>query len=98
VIEKVFLVTYPHFAKFIALSRARIITNPIRQLYAHTVLIFEQKQGTSHDSPCYKDAPSFKQSYGLSVPVIYLAIRAYNERDLAFGGTALGLLLLGVTA
>jgi hypothetical protein len=49
----------------------------------NTVLIFEQKQGTSRDSPCYKDAISFEQSYGLSVPVIYLDIRAYNERDLA---------------
>jgi hypothetical protein len=37
-------------------------------------LKIEQKQGTSRDSPCYKDATSFKQSvsgqYRLSVPVI----------------------------
>jgi hypothetical protein len=39
-------------------------------------LKFEQKQGTSRDSMCYKDATSLKQSYGLSVPVIYLGIRA----------------------
>jgi hypothetical protein len=47
------------------------------------VLKFEQKQGTSRDSPCYKDAASFKQSlreqYGLSVPVIKLDISLWNE-------------------
>jgi hypothetical protein len=33
-------------------------------------LKIEQKQGTSRDSPCYKEATSFKTVECLSVPVI----------------------------
>jgi hypothetical protein len=46
-------------------------------------LKIEQKQGTSRDSPCYNDATSFKQSYGLSVPVIYFDICEWFHSDLA---------------
>jgi hypothetical protein len=49
-------------------------------------LKFKQKNGTSPDSPFFKAASSLKQSlheqYSLSVPVIYLYIRAYNYREL----------------
>jgi hypothetical protein len=40
------------------------------------------KKGTSLDSPCYKDASSLKTVERLSVPVIYLDIRAWFHSDL----------------
>jgi hypothetical protein len=46
-------------------------------------LKFEQKTGTSLHTSRYKAASSLKQPYGLSVPVIYFNIRAYNDSDLA---------------
>jgi hypothetical protein len=46
-------------------------------------LKFEEKNGTSLHTSRYKATSSSKQSYGLSVPVIYFDIRPYNERDLA---------------
>jgi hypothetical protein len=46
-------------------------------------LKIKQKQGTSRNSPCYKDATSLKQQYGLSIPVIYFDIREWFHSDLA---------------
>jgi hypothetical protein len=40
------------------------------------------KNGTSRDSPCCKDATSFKTVERLSVPVIYFDITPWFERDL----------------
>jgi hypothetical protein len=46
-------------------------------------LKIEQKQGTSRDSPCYKDATSFKTVERLSVPVILGTCRMGSVTELA---------------
>jgi hypothetical protein len=43
----------------------------------------EQKQGTSRDRPCYKDATSFKTVERLSVPVILGEYRTQLYSELA---------------
>jgi hypothetical protein len=50
-------------------------------------LKIEQKQGTSRDNPCYKDATSFKTVERLSVPVILGEYRTQLYSELATNRT-----------